>query len=110
MTIEQLLGANDKNVAVGFWTDAQQNTHGFTYDIKSHSFTEVNIAGFASTETTAISPVSYPSAMTTVAPAENTAQKNVTGIVRVGGRASRPRSSTPTATRTRTPLTCSSRT
>jgi hypothetical protein len=54
MTIEQLLGVNDKETAVGFWTDAQGNNHGFTYDINSKSFSEVNITGFASTVTTAI--------------------------------------------------------
>jgi probable HAF family extracellular repeat protein len=54
MTTEQLLGVNDHNKAVGFWTDANGNNHGFTYDINSKSFNEVNIAGFASTTTTAI--------------------------------------------------------
>jgi hypothetical protein len=54
MTVEQLLGVNDKDKAVGFWTDANGNNHGFTYDIGSKSFNEDNIAGFASTETTAI--------------------------------------------------------
>ena len=54
MTVEQLLGVNDKDKAVGFWTDANGNNHGFTYDIGSKSFAEVNITGFASTTTTAI--------------------------------------------------------
>ncbi len=54
MTTEQLLGVNDHDRAVGFWTDAAGNNHGFTYDIKDHQFTEVNVPGFASTETTAI--------------------------------------------------------
>ncbi len=54
MTVEQLLGVNDKNKAVGFWTDANGNNHGFTYDVGSKSFSEVNIGGFASTTTTAI--------------------------------------------------------
>jgi probable HAF family extracellular repeat protein len=54
MTTEQLLGVNDHDEAVGFWTDAAGNNHGFTYDIKSHQFTEVNIPGFQSTTTTAI--------------------------------------------------------
>src|SRR4051812_2450951 len=31
-TFEQLLGVNDKNDAVGFWNDANGNSHGFTYD------------------------------------------------------------------------------
>jgi probable HAF family extracellular repeat protein len=54
MTTEQLLGVNDHNEAVGFWTDAAGDNHGFTYDIKSHQFNEVNIPGFQSTTTTAI--------------------------------------------------------
>ena len=54
LTFDQLLGVNDKNNAVGFWTDGNMNNHGFTYDVKTGSFSEVNIAGFASTTTTAI--------------------------------------------------------
>jgi probable HAF family extracellular repeat protein len=54
MTTEQLLGVNDHNKAVGFWTDAAGDNHGFTYDINSKSFNQVNIGGFASTTTTAI--------------------------------------------------------
>jgi probable HAF family extracellular repeat protein len=54
MTTEQLLGVNDHDKAVGFWTDAAGNDHGFSYDIKNHQFTEVNVPGFASTTTTAI--------------------------------------------------------
>lgn len=30
MTVEQLLGVNDQDKAVGFWTDANGNAHGFT--------------------------------------------------------------------------------
>lgn len=54
LTFDQLLGVNDKAKAVGFWTDGNGNNHGFTYDVKSGSFSEVNIAGFTSTTTTAI--------------------------------------------------------
>jgi len=54
MTVEQLLGVNDKGVAVGFWTDKDNNEHGFTYNINTHSFTEVDIQGFAFTQTSAI--------------------------------------------------------
>jgi probable HAF family extracellular repeat protein len=54
MTTEQLLGVNDKEKAVGFWTDANGNDHGFVYNINKHNFTEVDISGFASTTTTAI--------------------------------------------------------
>ena len=54
LTVEQLLGVNDQDKAVGFWTDGNGNNHGFTYDVGSKSFSEVNIAGFTSTTTTAI--------------------------------------------------------
>jgi hypothetical protein len=54
MTVEQLLGVNDKGKAVGFWTDSNGNNHGFTYNIASGKFGEFDIAGFASTTTTAI--------------------------------------------------------
>ena len=54
MTTEQLLGVNNNGKAVGFWVDFAGNDHGFVYDINKHGFSEVNIAGFASTTTTAI--------------------------------------------------------
>ena len=39
--VDQLLGVNDHDVAVGFWTDAQGNNHGYEYNIKSHRFSTV---------------------------------------------------------------------
>jgi len=54
MTIEPLLGVNDKDKALGFWTDANGNAHGFTYDTGSKSFIEVDIKGHMGTTTTAI--------------------------------------------------------
>jgi len=39
--VDQLLGVNDNNVAVGFWTDAQGNNHGYEYNIKTHRFSTV---------------------------------------------------------------------
>ena len=53
-TVEQVLGMNDKDKAVGFWTDANGNDHGFTYDVGSKQFSEVDIRGFASTTVSAI--------------------------------------------------------
>jgi hypothetical protein len=35
---DQLLGVNDGNVAVGFYIDDAGNTHGYTYNIKSKTF------------------------------------------------------------------------
>jgi PEP-CTERM motif len=35
---DQLLGVNDNNIAVGFYTDAGGTTHGFTYNIATKTF------------------------------------------------------------------------
>jgi Cu/Zn superoxide dismutase len=39
--VNQLLGINDGGDAVGFYTDAQGNNHGYTYNIHSEEFTQV---------------------------------------------------------------------
>ena len=36
--VNQLLGVNDGNIAVGFFTDAAGDTHGYTYNIASNTF------------------------------------------------------------------------
>jgi len=42
-TFNQLLGVNDSNIAVGFYTDAMGVTHGYTYNIASKTFsTDIN--------------------------------------------------------------------
>jgi len=38
----QLLGVNDSNVAVGFYNDAGNNAHGYTYNITTNTFIPVN--------------------------------------------------------------------
>jgi hypothetical protein len=43
--VDQLLGVNDNDVAVGFWTDAQGNNHGYEYNIKTHRFSSVTHQG-----------------------------------------------------------------
>jgi hypothetical protein len=37
-SVNQLLGVNNSNVAVGFYTDAGGTTHGYTYDITGNTF------------------------------------------------------------------------
>ncbi len=37
----QLLGVNDKNIAVGFYNDAKGNSHGYSYDIGKKEFIAV---------------------------------------------------------------------
>ena len=46
--VTQLLGVNDRDSAVGFYTDAKGDNHGFTYDIATGTFTEISIPGFTS--------------------------------------------------------------
>jgi hypothetical protein len=46
--VNQLLGVNDENVAVGFYTDAKGNNHGYTYSISRHRFRSVYIWGATS--------------------------------------------------------------
>jgi probable HAF family extracellular repeat protein len=53
-SVQQLLGVNDHNIAVGFYTDAQGNNHGFTYNIGTGRFRPVNVMGFNSVTATAI--------------------------------------------------------
>jgi hypothetical protein len=40
-TVDQLLGVNDGDIAVGFWTDAAGNTHGYEYNIGTGRFSSV---------------------------------------------------------------------
>ena len=39
--VDQLLGVNDRDVAVGFYTDANGNNHGYEYNIRSGRFSTV---------------------------------------------------------------------
>jgi hypothetical protein len=40
-----LQAVNDSDLAVGQWTDANGNSHSFTYDIRSSRFTPINVPG-----------------------------------------------------------------
>ena len=39
--VDQLLGVNDSGVAVGFWTDANGNNHGYTVNVNTGKFSSV---------------------------------------------------------------------
>lgn len=43
--VDQLLGVNDNNVAVGFYNDGDGNTHAYTFNISADRFTEVTPMG-----------------------------------------------------------------
>ena len=53
-SVEQLLGINDHDKAVGFYTDAAGNNHGVTFDVAKNDFDAVNIKGFTSVTATGI--------------------------------------------------------
>jgi hypothetical protein len=50
----QLLGINDVGMAVGTYNDANGVAHGYTYDIATAAFTQIDVAGATSTTTTGI--------------------------------------------------------
>jgi hypothetical protein len=45
--VDQLLGVNDHDVAVGFYTNGQGSNRGYTYNIRTHQFTRVLPPGFS---------------------------------------------------------------
>lgn len=49
--VNQLLGVNDDNVAVGFYTDSAGNSHGYTYNIGTGQFQAVTLPGKATSNT-----------------------------------------------------------
>ncbi len=52
--LDQLLGVNHSEIAVGFYNDSAGNAHGYTYNIATHRYGKVNIAGSTSVTATAI--------------------------------------------------------
>jgi hypothetical protein len=46
--VDQLLGVNDNDIAVGFYTDANNNNHAYSYNIRRNSFTELTPNGISS--------------------------------------------------------------
>ncbi|MGH3289187.1 MAG: hypothetical protein ACRDPD_31680 [Streptosporangiaceae bacterium] len=43
--VDQLLGVNDRDVTVGFYTNGQGSNRGYTYNIRTRSFTRVLVPG-----------------------------------------------------------------
>jgi len=43
--VDQLLGVNDHNVAVGFYNDANGDTHAYSFDINRNRFNEITPSG-----------------------------------------------------------------
>ena len=53
--VNQLLGVNDRGIAIGFYTDAQGVNHGYTYNIRTGEFTPVHAPGGGGLTAAAIS-------------------------------------------------------
>jgi hypothetical protein len=51
--VDQLLGVNDSDVAVGFYTDANGNNHGYEYNIADNTYSSVVDPGAPGTSLTA---------------------------------------------------------
>jgi hypothetical protein len=47
--VNQLLGVNDSNIAVGFYTDSQGQDQGYEYNITSNTFSRILVPGATST-------------------------------------------------------------
>jgi hypothetical protein len=52
--VNQLLGVNDRDVAAGFYADAQGRDHGYLYDITTGRFTRVTVPGASSVVAAAV--------------------------------------------------------
>jgi uncharacterized membrane protein len=52
--MEQFMGINDRDQAVGFYLDAMGNAHSFVYDVGRNRFDALNIDGFNSVTATGI--------------------------------------------------------
>jgi len=51
-SVNQLLGVNDRDTAVGFYTDSKGNNHGYEYCIQTHKFTTITVSGEGATSVT----------------------------------------------------------
>ena len=51
--VNQLLGVNDHDIAIGFYTDGQGSNHGYEYNIRTRQFTRVLAPGAPGTSLTA---------------------------------------------------------
>ena len=76
--VNQLLGVNDNDIAVGFYADGQGNTHGYEYNIASNSFSDVSVAGATSVVAAGINNLGNVAASTPTAAARPTGSCSAT--------------------------------
>jgi hypothetical protein len=51
--VDQLLGVNDSDIAVGFY-NTKNNTHAYSYDIKTHKYAKISVRGVKNVTAAAI--------------------------------------------------------
>jgi hypothetical protein len=79
--VDQLLGVNDQDIAVGFYTDANGNNHGDEYNIRSGRFSSVTEPGATILTAAAINDLDQVAGFYT-----NPATGNTDGFLKAGGR------------------------
>jgi hypothetical protein len=84
--VNQLLGVNDAGIAVGFWTDAKGNPHGYTYSIRQGRFHSVIVPGGVGDMATGINDAGVVSGF----------YAGADGVTRASGSMTSARSSAPT--------------
>jgi hypothetical protein len=65
-SVAQLLGVNDSNKIVGFYNDAKNNSHGFSYNLNTHVFAFTTIPGATSVTDTAIANTGHIAGIVTI--------------------------------------------
>src|SRR5580700_10012177 len=79
--VDQLLGVNDQDIAIGFYTDANGNNHGYEYHIRSGRFSTVTQSGVTSLTAAAINDLDQVAGFYT-----NPATGNTDGFLKANGR------------------------
>jgi hypothetical protein len=79
--VDQLLGVNDQDIAVGFYTDADGNNHGYEYNIREGRFSTVTESGVTSLTAAAINNLDQVAGFYT-----NPATGNTDGFLKANGR------------------------
>src|SRR6202451_4224588 len=79
--VDQLLGVNDQDIAVGFYTDANGNNHGYEYNIREGRFSTVTESGVTSLTAAAINNLDQVAGFYT-----NPATGNTDGFLKANGR------------------------
>lgn len=83
--VDQLLGVNDHNVAVGFYTDANGVTHAYSFAIRRNMFTEIMPSGITGPTAAAINNRGDIAGFGTDATGDSSNGQTVAYLLRRGG-------------------------